>query len=493
MNLKEKVGQLFVVATRGGASHDEVERHVSENHVGGVIWFHSTTSETAAVNARLQSLASTPLLISADLEAGMGMRFTDATWWPPAMAIAATGDVSFVREQGRATTRAALAIGVNHVLAPVADVNVDPRNPVINTRSFGEDPHAVAEYVEAFIRGVQDEGALATAKHFPGHGDTHVDSHRALPVLDVTRERLEAVELVPFRAAIRAGVASVMMGHLSIPLLDPSVAPVRGAFENVYGTDASEVTKSGTMPATLSRPVIVDLLRRELGFEGLVITDAMDMGGLAAHFDAGEAAIRAIEAGEDQILYSTDTDAAIAAVIAAIESGRISEARIDESVARILEAKRRIRTHESPLENDERIASEVAERSITLVRDRNELLPLRGRVAVVPFGEDPLDDALRPLDQGIAIEEADAIVLLLGVRPRSGAGHLNVPDEAKQIAARFGDRTIALALGSPYIIRELPSVSTFVCAWGVQPLLQRAAVRALRGEIPMRGTLPVTV
>src|SRR5687767_10067142 len=270
MNLDEKIGQLFVVAARAGTPIDELEHHVRDNHVGGVIWFQSTTAETARVNAHLQSLARVPLLISADLEAGMGMRFTDATWWPPAMALAATGDPTFAEEQGRATAAEALRIGVNHIFAPVADVNVDPRNPVINTRSFGEDPHEVARFVAAFVRGVQSEGCLATAKHFPGHGDTHIDSHRALPVLEVTRERQERIELVPFRAAIDAGVASVMIGHLAVPALDDTPVPVRTSFENVYGTVSEEVPYAGTMPATLSKRII-DLLRNELHFDGLVI------------------------------------------------------------------------------------------------------------------------------------------------------------------------------------------------------------------------------
>lgn len=341
MDLAEKVGQLFVVP----APRADLIHHVRDNHVGGVIWFATTTTEAARTNAELQRIAKTPLLISADLESGMGMRFLDAEWWPPAMAIAATGDVANAEELGRVTAREALKIGVNHILAPVADVNVNPRNPVINTRSFGEDPHEVARYVTAFVRGVQSEGALATAKHFPGHGDTHVDSHRALPVLDVTRERLEAVELVPFRAAIAAGVASVMIGHLSVPSLDDTPAPVRAEFENAYGTHREEVTRGGTIPATLSRRVIIDLLRGELGFDGLVLTDAMDMGGLAAHFDPGEAAVRALEAGNDQVLFSPDTDAAIAAVLRAVEEGRITEERIDESVERISVARGRTIDH----------------------------------------------------------------------------------------------------------------------------------------------------
>jgi beta-N-acetylhexosaminidase len=229
---------------------------------------------------------------------------------------------------------------VNHILAPVADVNVDPRNPVINTRSFGEDPHDVARYVAAFVRGVQEEGCLATAKHFPGHGDTRVDSHRALPVLDVTRERLDRVELVPFRAAIDAGVRSIMTGHLAVPVLDDTPAPVRAEFENVYGTSSDEVTRGGTLPATVSKKMI-DFLRRDLAFDGLIVTDSFDMGGLAAHFDPGEAAVRAIEAGNDQILYSADTDAAIAAVKHAVRTGRLKESRINESLERIASAAQR--------------------------------------------------------------------------------------------------------------------------------------------------------
>lgn len=492
MNLREKVGQMFVVAIRGGEPLDAVLRHVTENHVGGVIWFQAAADEAKEVNARLQRAARVPLLISADLEMGMGMRFGGTAWWPPAMAIAATGDATLAEEQGAATARAALAIGVNHVLAPVADVNVDPRNPVINTRSFGEDPREVARYVQAFVRGVQNAGALATAKHFPGHGDTHVDSHRALPVLTVSRARLDAVELIPFRAAIEAGVGSIMIGHLSVPAVDATPVPVRAEFENVYGTDAREVTRGGTMPATLSRAVITDLLRAKLRFDGLVITDSMDMGGLAAHFDAGEAAVRAIEAGEDQILYSTDTDAAIAAVVAAVGSGRLTEARIDASVERILAAKGRI-GRAAPFVDDGRLAAEAAGRSLAVTRDRNALLPLRGSVAVRCFGDDPFIPELQSLASTESIEEADVVVLFLGIRPRSGAGHLNVPAEALAIASAHAEKTVAVSLGSPYIVRDLPSVSTFVCAWGVQPVMQRAVLRSLRGEGSMTGRVPVTI
>lgn len=498
MDLSRKVGRLFSVPAR--ALTDDVIHHVRDNHVGGVIWFQSTTDVVAAANAELQSIASEPLLISADLESGIGMRFTDATWWPPAMALAAAGDAALAEEEARATARDALAIGINHVLAPVCDVNVDPRNPVINTRSFGEDPHAVAWFVESYVRSLQEEGCLATAKHFPGHGDTHVDSHRSLPVLDATRERLEAVELVPFRAALHAGVASVMIGHLAVPALDATPVPVRTTFENVWGTPQEEVTRGGTMPATLSAPVIAML--RGLGFNGIVVTDAMDMGGLAAHFDPGEAAVRALEAGEDQILYSPDTDAAIAAVIAAVKSGRLSRSRIDESYERIHRAaawtagfRAAAPVPVRPADAGETpgwdAALRIARRSIALVRDERGLLPLQAKnLAIRTFSGDPLDRL--PADSGNP-ETADVLLLLLGARPVSGAGRIEVPEAARRLAAAHANKTVAVAFGSPYILRELGDISTFVCAWGIQPVLQVAALEAIHGEFRMTGRLPVTI
>ncbi|HYH05537.1 MAG TPA: glycoside hydrolase family 3 protein [Thermoanaerobaculia bacterium] len=468
----DDIGQLFVVDARGGCNVAELERHVRENHIGGIIWFAADSREVATINAHLQSIAQTPLLISADLEAGAGMRFPDLDWWPPAMAIAATGDPSLAEEMGRETARAALAIGVDHVLAPVADVNVDPRNPVINTRSFGEDPHEVARYVAAFVRGVQSEGALACAKHFPGHGDTHIDSHRALPVLEVTRERLEQIELVPFRAAIEAGVASVMVGHLAVPAIDDTPVPVRASFENAYAIEHEEVTRGGTMPATLSRRVI-DLLRRDLAYDGLVVTDAMDMGGLAAHFDPGEAAVRALEAGCDQVLFSPDPDAAIAAVRLAVQTGRIE---IEDALRRVRAAKERRRDASAP--------RRAAERAVRVVRDTNHLLPLRSSVCVIAVSphDDPLDDALHALPP--SRDDGEVIVLLLALRPKSGAGPIVVPEEIKRIAREHPQRTIAISFGSPYILAELGEVSTFVCAWGVQPVLQRAAIARVKEGRP---------
>ena len=542
--LDEKVGQMFVYAAHGtfmneeSAGWQQLRRQVVENKVGGVIWFVSNVYETSFLTRKLQAAARVPLLVSADLEAGVGMRFTDTTYWPPAMAVAATGDPSLAEEEGKIAAIEGQAIGVNHILAPVADVNIDPDNPVINTRSFGEDPESVGRFVAAFVRGVQSERVLATAKHFPGHGDTHTDTHRSLPVLGVDRARLDRVELVPFRAAIGAGVASVMTGHLAIPALDPTPAPVRpseqAAGENPYTQDPEEITREGTMPASVSRPVIDGLLRRDLRFDGLVISDAFDMGGLVAHFDAGEAAVRAVEAGTDLILKSADTDAAIAAVENAVRNGRISEARIDESVRRILRAKQRVRTNvgtddeifrgvDSPAHR--RVASEIAARAITLVREESGVLPLRpdARVVIVSVSDFPetvnpvggverelrkraktppiafMIDARSCTDETSAIldaaKEADVVLLALAVRASSGAGHMKLPDAARDLVERLPPnvKIVAVSFGSPYVLRDLPSLRTYLCAYGTQPVLQNAAVKALYGEHAITGTLPVTI
>lgn len=499
MNLDEQIGRLFVVPAygrflnEGSPAYRELVRQVRENHAGGVIWFLSNVYEAAWLNARLQRLAKVPLLVSADLEAGLGMRFPDVTFWPPAMAVAATGEPALAEEQGRITAREAQLVGIQQILAPVADVNVDPDNPVINARSFGESPHEVARYVSAFIRGVQAEGALATAKHFPGHGDTHVDSHCTMPLLDVSRERLERVELVPFRAAIDAGVASIMVGHLAVPTLDASGDP-----------------------ASVSPAIVTGLLRGDLGYDGLVLTDSFAMGGLAGHFDPGEAAVRAIEAGNDQVLDSPDTDTAIAAVKAAVQSGRLSPARIAESYERI---HRVARVRGASFEEIFRgvdaaehvaVAEEIARKAITLVRDVEGLLPLRGEATAVVVSdwteENGLVDAVRllaprtlhTLDSRSHESDADAIdgdviVLLLALRPKSGAGRIYVPLAARRLAARVAKKVIAISFGSPYVLRAMPEVSTYICAYGIQPVLQRAAVRAIRGEAAMTGRLPVTL
>jgi beta-N-acetylhexosaminidase len=541
LSLEEKIGQLFVYAARGSFVNEQspeyrdLLRRVAVNRVGGILWFGSEkVYETAWLNRRLQEEARVPLLLSADLEAGLGMRFEDVTDWPWPMAVAATGDPSLAEREGAAVAEEARAVGLNQIYAPVADVNLDPDNPNISVRSFGDDPADVARFVAAFVKGVQSAGVIATVKHFPGHGDTRGDSHRSLPVLAASAERLESVELVPFRAAIGAGVRAVMTAHLAVPALDSEPAPLRpgGYRENPYTRDASEVSRDATVPASLSAAVTQKLLRGELGFRGLVVTDAVDMGALVDHYDAGEAAVRAILAGADQIPKSPDLDAAIAGVRRAVETGRIPMERLDASVERILAAKR---WAGAPKPDPQRIfrvvdrpehralADEIARRSVTLLTDSPEALPLsrESRVLSVIVTDAPeriggdlsrelehrlaepprllsLDSRSGETDVAALVEasgRADVVLLVLSLRPQSGRGTIGVPPAAVLAAERLfasGARVIAVGLGSPYVLRALPRFPALLL-YGSQTGAQIAAVRALFGEASIGGRLPVTI
>jgi beta-N-acetylhexosaminidase len=544
MPLAEKVGQLFVVEARGAFMSEDSEPYrtlkhqVADNRVGGVILSsRSNVYGSAVLVQKLQELARTPLLFSADLEAGSGMRFEDATYGPWAMAIAATGDPSLAERRGRATAEEARAIGVGQVFAPVADVNVNPDNPVINVRSFGEDPADVARYVEATVRGLQAGQVLATLKHFPGHGDVATDTHRSLASVPADRARLEAVELAPFRAGIKAGAESVMVAHVSVPSVDDTQAPVLPnppRPSDVIG-ETFEVEK-GAVPATVSTPIVTGLLRKELGFKGLVVTDAMRMGGITSHYEPGEAAIDAILAGNDQILLSSDTDAAIKAVLDAVKSGRIPEKRIDESVARILDVKKRLNLYDKGVpfvgkiakvvgsRAHEELEAEIARRSLTLVRDGGALpfrrdakllslvvadeATLTGPAATldkelrtrVPGTKSVrLDPRSTPVEAEAAVEAAkgaDAVLLSLFVRARSGQGRFIVPDAAKTAIPALlasGKPVVAVAFGSPYLLRDFPQLPTYLCAWGAQDVVEVAVARAVFGEAVIEGHLPVTI
>ena len=271
---------------------------------------------------RLQSDSEIPLLFAADFERGLAYRLNGPTDFPHAMAFGATGDVNYAREAGRITAREARAIGVQWNWFPDADVNSNPANPIINNRSFGEDPQQVSEFVKAYIAGAHEYGMLTTAKHFPGHGDTSTDSHVTVPIVAGDRHHLDTIELPPFRAAIGAGVDAVMVAHLSVPALDPDPHTV----------------------ASISPAIVDGLLRHDMGFQGMVVTDAMDMNGLMALFPpgpaaSGQAAVAAVKAGDDVLIIPADLDGAYNGLLAAVRSGEIPEARIDQSVLRILRAK----------------------------------------------------------------------------------------------------------------------------------------------------------
>ncbi len=343
MSVEEKVGQLVHVGINARFSNQdsdyfkEIQRQVVQNHVGGIIFFGAPIYETTILANRMQQNAKVPLLMALDAETGIGMRFEDATNFPWAMAIAATGDPEFARRVGVITGREAKAIGIQHVYAPVLDVNNNADNPVINVRSFGEDPNDVARFGTAFIDGLQSQRVIATAKHFPGHGDTNVDSHRGLPIIDHSLESLEKTELVPFRAAIKAGVASIMIAHIALPQIDGEeikpLATYRGGDAEV---GAEIVKEKSTIPATLSYKIQTGLLRKQMGFDGLIVTDAMSMSGLTIYFDQEEAGVRAFLAGADILEKPSDPDAMIRGLVNAVKSGRISNERLNESVRKIL-------------------------------------------------------------------------------------------------------------------------------------------------------------
>ena len=337
MTLHDEVAQLVFIVFHGEAPNTASRDYrrflhlIRETKVGGLILNNASNGriivkaepyQVAAFLNRLQRMTRVPLMVAGDFERGASMRVAGTTEFPHAMAFGATGDPALTRYEGEVTAREARAIGVQWIHYPVADVNNNPDNPIINIRSFGENPQAVAAHVKAFIEGAHSDKknpVLTSAKHFPGHGDTAVDTHLNLATIPADRERLERLELVPFKAAIEAGVDAIMTAHIAVPALAPP-----------------------DLPATLSPAILTDLLRKQLGFKGLVITDALEMAGIAKGFTTGEASVRAIEAGADTLLMPPDADAAVKAVVAAVESGRLSRRRIEESVVKILSAKERV-------------------------------------------------------------------------------------------------------------------------------------------------------
>src|SRR5881394_3154330 len=396
MSLDGKIGQLIYVGVNATFLNQDSEafkalRHqVVDNHVGGIILFRGPVYESVVLVNLMQQLAKYPLLISADLEAGSGMRFDDTVNFPWNMAIAATGNPDYARRAGELTGREARAMGIQQIYAPVSDVNNNAANPVINVRSYGEDPKDVARFVAAFVEGAQHAGVIATAKHFPGHGDTATDSHRGLPEIDVTRERLNSVELVPFRAAVDAGVGAVMTGHIGLPLIDSTAIqplPRDVKIKAIDTSDDGEIIAAGTMPTTLS-PVMNGILRNDLHFDGLIVTDAMSMSGLTIYFTQEEASVRALEAGADLLLKPADPDASLRGVRDAVKRGRLTEARIEQSARKVLAAKYDLgltQTRVTSLDAIDRevagkrateLADDIAQNAITLVRNDAKLLPL---------------------------------------------------------------------------------------------------------------------
>ena len=534
LTLRQKVGQLIMpwvlgdFAPEGSPSHDRILEYIEDQGIGGVIMSVGSPTEVAAKLNDFQTHSDIPLLVAADLETGAGFRMRGAvhmpgtielggaTDFPSLMAVGATGDPQLAYEMGRITAREARAVGIHIPFAPVLDVNNNPDNPIINVRSFGEDPEEVADLGAAFVRGVQEHGAIATGKHFPGHGDTETDSHLGLPVIPHSRARMDSVELFPFARAIEAGMGAVMTAHISVPSLDGGVGD----------------------PSTLSSAVLTDLLRNEMEFDGVLFTDAMDMSAISRAHSPEEASVRAIEAGADVILMPPSVERAVEGIAVAVESGRIDASRIDASVRRILETKKQMGLDtDRAVQIDQigqvvgipahtQVAAEIAERSITLLHNGGNLLPLLGtrsaRVMSVSFRRTSdvlagryfnarlrqtyprLTTAGLDVDSGPALYEGllrqarqQALVILSTyVTAVSYAGSLALPEELVDFAGQLteiGVPHIVVSFGNPYLITELPDVRAYMLAWSGSEASQTAAAQALFGEIEISGRVPTRI
>lgn len=517
LTLREKVAQMTMpwipggMPARGSAEWRRARQFVLEEKAGGLIVGKGSATGTAEWLNELQGLSGLPLLVAADLEWGPGTRLEGATVLPINMAITAAGRVRYAHEAGRITALEARAAGIHMIFAPVADVNINPLNPVINTRSYGADPIEVAERVASFIEGAREGGALSVAKHFPGHGDTDLDSHLTLPTLTAPRPRLNLVELVPFRAAIAARVDGIMTAHLEVPALEPG-----GLLR----------------PATLSPAVLTDLLRGEMRFQGLIVTDGLMMDGVRRGRTAGEVAVGAVQAGADILLMPPALGEAIDSVVAAVEAGEIDEARIDRSVRRILMAKAAAGLQRERLTDPTRWASEIgalahrdwadriAAESITLVRQATGGLPrVSGRRvlaivyddAVRPTTGDPLRRALEERDARVTVirlsrrskaaaireaeraaRRAEVVVFASFARSVPWKGELGIPAPIANLANRLaGQGATVVSFGDPYLLRQISRAENYLLAWSETEIAQLAAARALAGEITIAGRLPI--
>ena len=531
LTIRQRVAQLVVVGFSGhpvntrSREYQKFVRLVTQEQVGGLILVNVTNGrvvqkadplEAASFINRMQRLTRVPLLVAGDFERGASMRLDSTTVFPHAMAFAAAGDPGFARQEGEITARESRAIGVHWLLFPDADVNNNADNPIINIRSYGEDPESVSRYVAAFVRGAHsatETPVLVTAKHFPGHGDTSTDTHMNMVTLTGDRARLDQVEFPPFRAAIESGVDSVMTAHLAVPALE-----------------------AANLPATLSGKLLRGVLRDEMKFKGIIVSDAMEMGGIAQGFTTGDAAVRAVEAGVDVLLMPTDAVAAINAVTAAVVSGRISRKHLDESVMRVLTAKahlglgtrRMVDLEEihSIVNSDESnaLAQSICDRSVTLVRNNDGFLPLTSpdTTAFFLLAEGPTSNSGLAFAAEMKKRAPQAKVVILhagtsdadltaAAAEAAGADRYVVAAFASFAAYRgslalggglekfvesltaTGKPVGLVSMGNPYMVRAFPNVAAYVALYSTVPPSEISAVKALFGEIEVAGKLPVSI
>jgi beta-N-acetylhexosaminidase len=550
LTLEEKVGQVFMIWCRASFLNvenpeylqlveDMQKYHVGSFamtvHVDGPYLRRSEPYEAADLLNRLQKDSKLPLLFAADFERGVSMRLMGTTVFPHAMAFGGNGKADDAETFGRISAEEARSIGIHWNFFPDADVNSNPTNPIINTRSFGEDPKQVGDLVAAYIKGAHEGGMLTTVKHFPGHGDTATDSHLGVASVNVDRAHLESIELPPFRQAIAAGVDSVMVAHVTVPALD---------------SDPNHV-------ATISPVIVSDLLEQQLGFKGIVVTDALDMAALTHLFasNIGRAAVEAFKAGNDLLLIPADFPASYDAMLQAAQSGEISRERLDRSVLKILKTKASLGLQEARLVDMSAIAKvvarpsnlafgqQVADDAVTLVRDNGKVLPLKSKgtakgglpyttkeatgnqVVAVLFSDDVRTDSGHAFAREFRARIPDAHVIY--VDPRIAAGMsdevLKAVDEAQSVVAAVyvvptggkidnsvamadatgvllrqllnhaGERAAVIAMGNPYLAADFPQIGTYLCTFSNATVSETAAVKALFGEIVIHGHLPVSI
>jgi beta-N-acetylhexosaminidase len=531
LTLREKIAQLVTIGFSGHPMNTRSREYrkfvhlVAQEHVGGLILVNVSNGrvvqkadplEAASFINRMQRLAKVPLLVSGDFERGASMRVEATTQFPQAMAFTASRDPKEAYAEGQITAKEARALGVQWLFFPDADVNNNPDNPIINIRSYGENPDDVSSFVKAFIEGahsVPGARVLTTAKHFPGHGDTATDTHLNLATISGDKPRLEQIEWAPFRAAIAAGTDAVMTAHIAVPALDdPGI------------------------PATLSPKIMTGILRDELAFKGIVVTDALEMGGIAQGFAAGEAAVRALEAGADVLLMPPDGEVAINAVEAAVKSGRITRKRIDQSVTRILVAKAHVglaakrvvdldEIHsvvDAPESNA--VAQEICDKSITLVKNQDNLLPLKSPSTTAFFalveGRASTEGLALAAEVRRRVPGASVTILdsslseadLQSAVTRSAQASQYVVTAFASVAAYRGTAALAgafpqfmqqllatkkpvafIAMGNPYLLRGFPDVAAYIATYSTVPPSEVSAVKALFGEIAIEGKLPVSI
>ena len=562
MSLEEKVGQLFMIWVRAdflnleSPVYIQLRDNILKYHLGSlamtVRWeppflYRNEPYEAAELLNRLQQDSPLPLIIAADFERGLSMRLHGATEFPHAMAFGATGKLDYAEAFGRITAQESRAIGVHWNFFPDADVNSNPANPIINTRSFGEDPQHVGAFAAAYIRGARANGMLTTAKHFPGHGDTSTDSHLGLAAVSGDLANLNAVELPPFRQAIDSGVDAIMVAHVTVPALEP---------------DPNRV-------ATTSSAVVTGLLKNQLGFKGIVVTDALDMAGLTRLYAGhpGREAVDAFKAGCDLLIIPADLDTSYRAMLAAVRSGEISTAQVDASVLKILKAKASAGLYKSrqvdimsmseTVGKPENLAlgQQIADDAITLVRENGKVLPLKrsgtvmsalpyqslpyqsvqevhNHLLAVIMTEDVRTEAGRTLERQLkarvpdvnvmyvdprmatamspdilkAVDQADAVIAAVYVVPTAGKAIMGANGLTNSVALSDASgtlltnildhaavKTVVVAMGSPYLAQDFPAVENYLCAFSNVSISEISAVKALFGEIPIRGHLPVTI